>query len=79
MIDDLVLQGGDQLSSDSQGLEPFVHRKHPDTAGILRWPEVHATHGDQPVVRQATHQQRDLSGVRGLEGRGHGTDVLRPA
>ena len=79
MIDDLLLQRRDQLSSDPQRLEPFMHRKHPDTAGVLRWPKVDPTHCNQPVVRQAAYEQRDLSGVRGLEGRGHSTDMLRPA
>jgi hypothetical protein len=79
MINDLVLQGADQLCSDSQGLEAFVDRKHPDIARILRCAEVHTTHGDQPVVRQATHQQRNLFSVGGFECHSHGAQMLRPA
>ena len=51
MIDDLLLQRADQPRARTQGLEPLVHGKHPDTAGILRWAEVDATHGDQAIVR----------------------------
>src|SRR5687768_12751699 len=78
MIDDLLLQRGDQLSSDPQRLEPFMDRQHPDTAGVLRWPEVHPTHGDQPVVRQASHEQGNISDAAGFEGGGNSTNMLWP-
>src|SRR4029450_1098001 len=67
MIDDLALQGGDQLSSGTQGLEPLVHSEHPDAARILRRTKVHATDRDQPVVGQATHTQRDFAYGGSLE------------
>ena len=78
MIDDLELQRADQLCASTEGSEPFVHREHPDIAGMLRWAEVDPTHGDQAVVRQRAHQQRDLSGVGSLEGGCHRTNVFRP-
>jgi hypothetical protein len=42
-------------------------------------PEVNAAHGDQAIVRKTADDQCDLAGVRGLQGRGYRTDVLRAA
>lgn len=77
MIDDLVFQRCNQLSPSTQGLKSFMNCKHPDIPGVLRCPEVHTTHRNQPAIRKVTHQQRDLAGVGDLEGLRNCTDMLR--